>query len=455
MAIMKVTATSEIVTDVVLLNVLAEQGIDKDYVKFVQDYSLTNAHTKFYRDIKSQRRFAVVSQLPMVMPDGRYILPAWEYLNGSWVSRNNLFSIVVTNKMSLTCLYDQPSGTKAGARVVYAPQIFIDNKESKPKNIYPEWLEVDPVNPNYHQNVLEWDYGICKRRLRIIEGSLLGSWVFPANPGGDVRIKYNQAGDFRLKLGQFAVSDDEEQIPAGAFKSPMGGYPFTVSDGFTFYPDANPETTSVDGDVRRVTTAESWATLKSGAGTSPLGDSNVNMYCYMSSYSTTDTWRWLMRSIMLFDTSPFSDNVVISGAVLSVYCQAKFDQLGLHATYAPNIYSSNPASNTALVAADYGTLGATAFAAAIGYDSISTGAYIDFSLNASGIAAISKTGVSKFGLRDSYYDAGSNTPGWPGASMEDTGVKWYTADQGAGYKPKLVVTYTVFTEAVWDFFTWG
>jgi hypothetical protein len=60
-------------------------------------------------------------------------------------------------------------------------------------------------------------------------------------------------------------------------------------------------------------------------------------------------------------------------------------------------------------------------------------------LNGSGIAAISKTGISKFGLR-SNYDATGTAPTW--ASLADTYLQGYSSEQGTGYKPKLVVTYT-------------
>jgi hypothetical protein len=385
---------------------------------------------------------AVVSGLPMVDAYGQKHNLTFKDKMGVIESGNNIFHLI--NKgldTRLILLSDQPNGGKKDDEVIFHPQLFLDGVEVKPVKDTPVLLELDPVNPNYSLNTLEWDYKICKRRIRIIEGRFLGSWVFLTNPHGTVRIKYNQynrAGSYWLRLGQFKVEEDEEIIPREAFERPLFNYPFTICDTATFYPDASPETSTVDGDVRRVTTADTWADLKAGAGTTPIGDDSVNMYCYMSSSTTTNYWRWLMRAVMLFDTF-LGAGVVVARAVLSLYAQFKTDELGFAANYFPNIYSSNPASNTALVAADYGTLGSTAFATAIGYNIITTGTYNDFIFNASGIAAINTTGISKFGIRDSYYDAGSNTPTWSGGDKA-TGIHWYTADQGAGYKPKLIVT---------------
>jgi hypothetical protein len=58
-----------------------------------------------------------------------------------------------------------------------------------------------------------------------------------------------------------------------------------------------------------------------------------------------------------------------------------------------------------------------------------------------GIAAISKTGVSKFGLRNANYDVAQVTP--PSANKQEAILNGYTSEQGTDYKPKLVVTYTI------------
>ena len=68
------------------------------------------------------------------------------------------------------------------------------------------------------------------------------------------------------------------------------------------------------------------------------------------------------------------------------------------------LVSSAPASNTAIVIADYAIAnwGSVRFATDILLTTFSaTSAYHDFALNSSGIANISKTGISKFGIRAS------------------------------------------------------
>lgn len=448
--ISKVTDPSKIVTDAVLLSVLARQGIDKDYVEFYQDYaprSLGREHSpyaKFYRDLKSNRRFMVVSGLPMVRPDGDKIEVGWVESGNEYLSKLNLFSATVKeSRVTLACLYDQPTGAKAGDDVSYGPQLFLDEHEILPVSAQPILLNIDPVNANYSQNVLEWDYGICKRRLRLLEGRIHGYWVFDQNPSGEVRIRYNQAGNYKLKLGEFKINDDEELIPAEVFDK--AGYPFQIGDSATFYPDANPETTSVDGRTSCYTGSDlTWAQAHDSGGAFAV-DNDADAWCIvLYTSANSNYWLSLGRSIFLFDTSSLPDEATISAATLSVMTgSGKNDPAG----WAPdvNVYSSAPASNTAVVAGDFDSLGTTPFSTAITYANwAATGNYNDFALNSDGLSAISKTGVSKFGLRNANYDVANSAPTWSASKTANLDV--YYAEKGTGYKPKLVVTYTTVTE---------
>jgi len=385
------------------------------------------------------------SILPKTKADGEDIDLTW-YKQGSsdiYNAGTNLFSAVVEKtKITLEALNDQPDGRKKNDKLMFYAQLFLNKIEQTPTG--PVLLAVDPVNSNYHNNVLEWDFGIAKRRVRIIEGRFQGTWVFSQNPNGEVRIKYNQTGNYKLRLGQYATDGDTEVVPASVFASAT--YPFTVSDSATYYPDAHPETTSVDGYVLRsiVPSGEAWTTLKAGAGTH-IDDSGVWLTVMFCSDNSIDQWERLYRAIILFDTSALPDTATVTAGTLSVYGRNKAATTGNTPTY--NVYASTPASNIALVAADYGQTGSTAFSTAITSANIQTGSpgiSNDFALNASGIAAISLTGVSKYSIREATYDAGSSTPTWTDPNDEScSGVNFHPSENGTGYQPKLVVTYTL------------
>jgi len=444
------------VTDPTLLTALTKQGIDWRYVELYQDYAPAydlqgirikgrSPYAKFYRHIETNKQWMVVSQLPMVNADGIKVEVGWEKSGAKYASKVNQFQAQVSSKTTtITCINDQPTGQKKGNSLTYTPHLYLNGVEVFCGK--ETLLAVDPVNANYQNNVLEWDYGICKRRLRIIEGKILGTWVFATNPNGEVRIQYDQVGDFKLHLGQYAISDTEELIPAKAFENPWSfgvpSYPVTVCDSLTFYPDAHTESTSVDGTCQRdASPNEVWATIRVGAGTSHYDDLAKIYSPQMVSGPASTYWGTLARPIALYNTASLPDNAIISAAVESHYSTAECaDPSG----NTPNIaiYASSPASNTDLVNADFNTLGTTAFSQVMTYADYTTGAgYKDFTYNASGIAAISKTSVTKVGRRFATYDAVGTTPTWE--ASKTTYVCSYGAEQGNGYKPKLVVTYTV------------
>lgn len=221
-----------------------------------------------------------------------------------------------------------------------------------------------------------------------------------------------------------------------------------LSFGFatlTVYPDANPETTSVDGRAIRNGVSETWATLIAGAGVS-ASDTVTDVNFNGTPDAVLDKWARLDRVITLFDTSALGSTATISSAVLSLWGNSKSDPTGL----TPNIdiYTSTPASNTALVAGDFSQIGSVSQTGApISYAGWNgAGAYNAFTFDATGRGNISKTSVSKFGVRNANYDVAASAPTWNALASIDIGFAMAdTAD--TTNDPKLVITYTLPTAA--------
>lgn len=212
----------------------------------------------------------------------------------------------------------------------------------------------------------------------------------------------------------------------------------------TYYPDGNPESTSVDGDVGRGPgSPESWSTIRSASSgtTGDAHDSNtsrVAIYIYTPNTSG-DAWGALHRSFYLFDTSAITDSDTISSATVSLYGSGKSDSLSI--TPNINIYSSTPASNTSLVEEDYDQVGTTAFSTAVTYSGWSTTGYNDFAFNSDGLAAVNAVGISKFSARNANYDVSGTVP--THSVSGDSYVSTYYADQaGTTQDPKLVVVHS-------------
>lgn len=446
--------------DIALERELERQGIDKSLVKLTQDFAPRyvagkkvkgrSPYAQFYRDDASKKRFMVVSGLPMVNHLGQRAEPKWITAGPLYQSLPNLFRATVSGlEVTLRCINQQPSGVKPGDAVVWQPQLFVDGSEVLPTTVKASLLDVDPTNPDLEQNTLEWDYGICKRRLRLLQGRIRERWVFGSDPHGEVKIKHNVSGADLLRFGEatdalvtslvVTVIDDEEIIAATEFENPELVYPVTIGASATYYPDADPESTSVDGNVSIVDSGgRTWAAIHdAGTGTGASTSSSTGIFIDLYADGNTDEWQGLYRTFILFDTSALPDGATISAAVVSVYGVYKLDEFGASV----NVYSSNPASNTALITADYDALGTTPFCdTPITYSAFSTSGYNDWTLNATGRAAVSKTGITKLSIRESVYDAPDSEPTW--ASTDRSYVQAYAADQGSN-KPKLVVTYSV------------
>lgn len=213
-------------------------------------------------------------------------------------------------------------------------------------------------------------------------------------------------------------------------------------DTLTVYPDpGDPGATTIDGIVRRFTAAESFATIRSSAGNSIWNATSDNAVQFTAD-TTLNTWTNLYRSLFTFDTSALTGAAVIASTTVSL-----FDTFGVSdpSGLGPGVdlVSVTPTADNALTAADYSAFGTTSYTGnPKTAGSWSPSAYNVFTLNATGLAAVSKTGITRIGARESTYDITGATPTW--TSGTNVGIGIYFADQtGSSNDPKLEVTYTV------------
>jgi len=418
--IRKVTDPKKIVTDPEMFRELVRQGIDRDYVEFHEDYTTEHPSAKFYRDLKSGKQFMVVSGLPRVEDRGRKIEVGWLAAEGRYYAKANLFSAVV-----------EGTAVRVSIRLdkaTWNPQLFLNGVEQSCSEA--TLLGVDPDNENYHNNVLEWDYGICKRRLRLTEGAILEKYIFDADPQGGVVIRSNWRGELRPcgyyaidasdKSLPFTVVGDEKRVPASSFAN--AAYPVEIDDSLTVYSATGDGYTSYDNT--NYTTCHD----------APSGDtpdtSNIRLY-HINQYAALNYT--VRRSYTYFDTSPLGAGAVIS-ATLSLY--GKSAPTETDAGH-PDIGVVQGVQDSPLAANDYGdnepytTLGGNYIDVSAGF----ADQYNDITLNATGRGWINKTGTTLFCTR-ARGDIDESTPTGSNIAVA------YSADQGTGYQPKLVITYT-------------
>ncbi len=215
----------------------------------------------------------------------------------------------------------------------------------------------------------------------------------------------------------------------------------------TFYPEAHPETSSVDGNVSHVEADLTWSALRNAAGTA-FEDTGEFFNCVnITSDPTENTWQRIVRGILLFDTSLISNRATITAAILTLYGRDKSDQ-GLGITPNINIYSSNPESNNELRAGDYDSLGVIPMCdTPITYANFAVSTTIPqanaFVINAWGLLGIKKGigAVTKIGTKNASYDVASVPPTW--ASGISATLQIYATEKGGSFRPKLVVTFSI------------
>jgi hypothetical protein len=165
----------------------------------------------------------------------------------------------------------------------------------------------------------------------------------------------------------------------------------------TFYPDPS---SSMDAFTME-DQFSSWSTTH---------DESVSHYAFssanhMDAESTVAGGVYkIKRSYVLFDTSAIPDSATVSTSTLSLYVQVAVSTGADNVIY---LVSSSPASNSSITTDDFDQLGTTSYGVTDG--AYTTSAYETITLNSTGRAAISLTGITKFGLR-TYNDLNNIVP---------------------------------------------
>lgn len=205
----------------------------------------------------------------------------------------------------------------------------------------------------------------------------------------------------------------------------------------TFYPAAG-DTTAYDGLVRIQGANVAYSTLNNQITSTQAFPAETATPGIRDIASTvSNQFASIGRGVFGFVTSAIPDTDDISSATLSFYGSSKLTNLG---DTVFEVVEHTPSNESSLTGTEYNysRLGTTKLATGINTASFSTAGYNDFSLNASGLAVIDKTGNTFFATISEWQfnDAFSGT--W--ASGANTQVVVFHADQtGTSNDPKLVV----------------
>jgi hypothetical protein len=204
----------------------------------------------------------------------------------------------------------------------------------------------------------------------------------------------------------------------------------------TYYPGSSSTDNPVDGVVYRAGVSELFSNVRAGNGTGVGETWNPLMIGLYSVNGSSGYFKELDRGEVCFNSASIgTDNVTSS--VLSLYISGANNGLGNPTMH---ICQANPAATDSLSAGDYQAM--KNYTTSFGYFSwLSPDTYNDITLNASGVSNISKSGISKFGLRLSWDMNNSFTGTW--ANNTYSGFQFYTSNQsGTTSDPKLTVTHS-------------
>lgn len=203
---------------------------------------------------------------------------------------------------------------------------------------------------------------------------------------------------------------------------------------------------AIDGQVfyqtAGVSTGVSWSTIHgASSGTGNNDNSSYRDVTMITSSQSSDTWYSLMRTVLMFNTAQLPPGAIINSATLSLYGLEKYNTNTAYTNPAINICSVTTAANNTLSNSDFGGFGNTKLSSDLTYTNFSTSGYNNFALNADGLAAINKTGITKLGVKF-VPDFTTSSPGW-GEGSQRTTMSVYLADDGSSTIPKLTINYSV------------
>jgi len=346
------------------------------------------------------------------------------YTQGYFEVRNNVF-------------YAKVEGTKVtvtyqGETSTYDPVVYIGSTGHTAKSV--TLVAVDPTNSFYRNNILEWDYGVCIRRIRVIEGLIQETFIFDKDPKGTVWIKDNaqQTSGYEWSIEPYAYDADGNNVPVNEYKQVSAKdmesavYPVTIDPTDQFVTSAS------DGHLAAF--GQPFNTVWTAVSANSI--SNTGACFYIGMYESPSLYRWyLHRGCVFFDTSAIPDSATISAANVSLYgfTDTSTTDFNISISNGMSTYPHDPLEVGDYSKTHYTGLGSAGYSTA----GFTTAGYNNISLNASGIGWIDISGTTKFYVI-SYEDyIGSDC----GASGSEYVAVW-AYEKGAGYRPYLEVTYS-------------
>ena len=239
------------------------------------------------------------------------------------------------------------------------------------------------VTAEYTQAVLTWDAIAAADAYRIkysTSADMSGASTWGAEPTSTTATVTGLAN------GTIYYYTVEAKIGTayGTPSTTIGAVAYMISEDDGLY------STAAGGDINQV-----WDNRRNAATADALTGNNLVVgHWWTASLNATP-----LRSILIANTAGLPDVATLVSAALSLKCGAT------GGTTTINVFGATPASNTDIVMDDYDQIGTTAFSAAASNGTLNT--RYKWAFNALGLAAISKTGYTRLGLKGAQDISGA------------------------------------------------
>lgn len=353
------------------------------------------------------------------------IVCRWQYDvdKKQWQSSPNLFDATVKDTKVTVTYQDK--------KLSWKPDVYLGNKK-----LDAGWENVptyDPINENYIANTMQWYYGNgITRSVRIIEGMLIEYYTLQAPLAEDLTINSHTTKDLDFVWTRPIVAWDAEgnsvelwidgsSVILATEAMAKAVYPITIDPDHTF--------TTSDSDALMKYSSLSYTTAHNSSTSSNLYNSITSAEAGQAFYS--NNYYVIFRSVVYFDTSSLGSGANVTSATL------RLNVFGVTTDRAYNmvIQSGMPTyPHDPCVAADYNMDNWAGSGGTIASSSVVIDAYNNITLNSTWV---NTTSYTKLCLRSSR-DIDISAPTEVGSER----VAWYAYEQGDGYWPELVVTYT-------------
>jgi len=245
----------------------------------------------------------------------------------------------------------------------------------------------------------------------------------------------------------FLIGDNNTLTAMGPRAPPNIPYGTEFGTTSTFYPDTAPETTSVDGYAGRAQANETWATIRGGAGEGANSDDTDSANLVkIETESTSGEWDHISRTAVTFDSSALGDSDIIDSATFDFVATNDVETLTGQSVTIVDVALDVA---TEVDEGDYGNFGTTAQATAftIAGLTVDSSTYTVTDLNAAGLATISKTGISDYGMLVESDRSGTE-PTW--VDSVEARLQFASAEEvvAGDKRPRLVVEHTTPSAAI-------